>query len=363
MPFAALFILHRYHFDIVIRGYIVIGFSIAYLGGNLVGGYFGDKVNSLFLIKLFAFLLFVSMLVGFVLQDGFLSLIGYTISSFAAGAVNPVVTSYAISIVPKQDREEVFSNLYRIYNLAIGFVYIVGGFLVDRNIEITVLLFTIISSLCFILSIVPFKSNSHLSSQSIVSNDGIKIPGIAYASFAVFFFLAILDAQRSYQLPVWLDSINSKLSSREFGVIGIINAAIVLFASKRIIIIMKRFEPLTNMALSGVLYSIGFGSLFFVSSFFAACIGTVVWTFGEILGATYMNILLAEHAPEKIRARIFSVIPLLLTGGRIVSIELTSVLTRLFGIDKSWLISPILGALVLGGVVIFRRMKKQRASR
>jgi MFS family permease len=86
-----------------------------------------------------------------------------------------------------------------------------------------------------------------------------------------------------------------------------INAAFVVFASTFISILTRKFKPITNIGLAGILYGLGFGMIFFIKSFPMFIISTIIWTTGEILAAVNTNVFLSEHSPISHRGRFNSI--------------------------------------------------------
>lgn len=78
----------------------------------------------------------------------------------------------------------------------------------------------------------------------------------------------------------------------KFGLLMSINALTVIISTMWITNITKRYKPLTNLVLAGVLYAIGFGMIGEIKSFFFFVISTILWTWGEILMATKVHTLL-----------------------------------------------------------------------
>ncbi len=64
-----------------------------------------------------------------------------------------------------------------------------------------------------------------------------------------------------------------------------------------------KFKPIFNIIIGGILFAIGFGMISFVNSYPLLLVSTFVWTIGEILGATNINVYIAAHAPVSQRTR------------------------------------------------------------
>lgn len=358
IPFAALFISKHYEFSVATTATMVTFLSVCYLGGNLAGGYLGDKFQSKSLLAIFSFLSFVLMIISSLQAPAMLTIAAISIFSFLAGAANPVLSNFLSNTVGESNRESAFGNLYLAHNFGIAIVFIVGGFLLDRDSSYPIYFFTGVAGLCFLCTLLLLKQNdlgqsvSHLL-KTPQGKSGL--PVLIFCSFILFFGLAFLDAQREYQLPVWLDSLSTDTSAAWFGTIGIINAVVVLALTKSVIKATSRFNPISNMGLAAVFYGVGFGLHYLCNSLYPVLALVVLWSIGEILGSTYMNVFISKNAPGHYRAKLFSLIPVVLTVGKILSISTTTQIASSQGIASGWLLALAVGiASMLFSVVVIR---------
>lgn len=348
IPFSALFVSKRYGFDASALATMVTVLSVSYLVGNLAGGYLGDKFKSRSLLLLFSFFSWMTMIIG---SMGFPAIVTFAaISVFAvmAGAANPVLSNYLSNSVDEVNRESSFGNLYLANNIGIAVVFIVGGFLLARGAQYSLYFFTALSALSFLCTALLLKPDVGSSTTGSSTPNWAEVgalPAIIACSFILFFALAFLDAQREYQLPVWLDSLNKDSSSMLFGTIGIVNAAVVLLLTKYVVKITSAIDPIMNMGIAALFYGIGFGFHYFFSSSYSVFALVALWSIGEILGATYMSVFVSKNAPGRYRAKLFSLIPVVLTLGRILSISTTTGLASIYGINLGWVLAFGVGVL------------------
>lgn len=348
IPFSALFVSKRYDFNSTTLATTVTILAISYLVGNLAGGYLGDKFQSRSLLLIFSFCSLLAMIFGSLELPATVTLTAILVFSIMAGAANPVLSNCLSNSVNDLNRESSFGNLYLAHNIGISVVFIAGGFLLGRGPHYPLYFFTVLSTLSFICVALLFRPNLELSipNSSVNNSKNLRTTSsIIACSFVLFFGLALLDAQREYQLPVWLNSLNKDSSSALFGTIGIVNAAIVLMLTKYIVKLTSTIDPINNMGLAAIFYGFGFGIHYFFGSTYAVLAFVVVWSIGEILGATYMNVFISKNAPVRYRAQLFSLIPIVLTLGKILSISTTTKLAGHYGINSVWLLSFGVGVL------------------
>ena len=345
MPFAALFIAKHYSLETAATAVWVTVFSLCYLGGNLAGGYVGDKFQSRKLLRVFALSSTLCILVSILTNSALAGLGVLSIFSCMAGAASPVLSNYLSNSVGEWDREKAFGNLYLAHNLGIAVVFVVGGFLLDRSTVYPLHFFGVVSVLCCLgtLALTQDDQQPRTATAQNIHNSSLRLPILLLGSFVLFFGLAFLDAQREYQLPVWLQTLNAANSASWFGTIGIINAVVVLLMTRHIVRWCEGRSPILNMGLAGLFYAVGFGLYFLFSGFYAVLTLVVVWSIGEIIGATYMNVFISKNAPAQYRAKLFSLIPVVLTLGKILSISTTTAVAARFNIDTGWLLAAAVG--------------------
>jgi hypothetical protein len=162
---------------------------------------------------------------------------------------------------------------------------------------------------------------------------------------AMFFALSVLDAQREYQLPLWLDVVTAGEATTVFGAVGIVNALLVITLTQPLIALTSRFGPLSNLSLAAIFYGIGFGAYAFFEQTALILLFVFFWTLGEILGITYITALISQKTTLQAQASLFSLIPILLAGARIVSVGLGASLITGVGFKLSWSLYGAIGIL------------------
>ncbi|MNI85069.1 hypothetical protein D3C73_1420280 [compost metagenome] len=76
------------------------------------------------------------------------------------------------------------------------------------------------------------------------------------------------------------------------------------------------------------------------------------WTLGEILGITYITALISQKTTLQTQASLFSLIPTVLAGARMVSVGLGASLISGVGFQLSWSLYGLLGLLFGGGCLL-----------
>jgi len=103
-----------------------------------------------------------------------------------------------------------------------------------------------------------------------------------------------------------------------------------------LISLTKALKPIQNMAISAILYAVGYGMLYFVRAYELFIVSTVIWTMGEILMATNWGVYIANHTPMSHRGRFNAVINTMGGTGHAISPLLIGVYIEKYTIFNLW---------------------------
>ena len=109
--------------------------------------------------------------------------------------------------------------------------------------------------------------------------------------------MTLVYAQYTFALPLQMNAVLGDTGPVSYGLVITINALIVVFCTAPIVVATKRLRPVLCLALAALLYLVGMGSVYFVASAAMFVVTAVVWTAGEILSATNVDVYVANHTP------------------------------------------------------------------
>lgn len=350
-PFAALFFSRHYQLDGSTVAVVVTLVSAFYLVGNLIGGALASRCA------------FRPLLLGTsVCSSGFLLLaITFTtpIMSIAmvlmfmlcAGVITPLFSMLTSLAADDGNRIAFFGYLHLASNLGAALLFVICGYLLGLQ-SLYLMMFaasvSIASFLASVFLVLPERqADTPQAGHGIVRNL-VDIPRIVIIAGALFFALSVLDAQREYQLPLWLDAIAVEPAANIFAAVGIVNAVLVILITQPLIALTSRFSTLANLAAAGAFYGIGFGAYAFFQHTGLILSFVLFWTMGEILGITHITALISQKTSLQAQATLFSLIPTLLTLARMVSVGLGASLIYSVGFTLSWSLYGLLGLLFAG---------------
>jgi MFS family permease len=346
--------------------------GVAAFSGNTVGGYLGDKVG-----RKTTYVIAQGMAALLLIPCGFLGhsiYITYLLiaSTFFNSIVQPVSTALAIDLVDKEDRNRTFSLLYYGTNIGVAIGPIIAGYLFYHYISwifwgdaIT----TFIGLLLIIFNIKETKlSNTEMEAinSEIDTNEksDSSIALIAFLKRPVLVFFTITSilstfaySQSVFALPATMGLIfGEKKGALFYGNIMSFNAIIVLIFTIIATKISQKYRPVYAVAISNVLYAIGFGMMGFISTMPLIIISVYIWTIGEIVAVTNVGVFIANHTPISHRSR-FSAITNIVSGvGFTFGPYITGIITTHYSMNTLWIITGILSfiasvILIIIGVI------------
>jgi len=283
-------------------------------------------------------------------------------SAAVSNVIGPINSAMVADLTSTQDeRRKAYALLYLGINIGVALGPLIGGFLFDNYIK----LFFIGDAVTTLISVVLvglFVKETKLShddmkqmtgSESFEEGSTIKVllkkPIILI--FAFFSLLAaMVYAQGSYGLPLYLGTLFEN-APKLMGMLMSFNAIIVLILTVPLTEGMKQIRPIYNMAISSILYAVGFGMMAFIHhSQLLFFISVFIWTLGEIIGVTFHSIFIISHTPVNHRGRFNAFISFIRGSGHFISPLLMSAITISYGYQTGWI---IIGVLAMIGVVGF----------
>ncbi|WMW03833.1 MFS transporter [Pseudomonas entomophila] len=350
-PFAALFFNRHYALDSSAVALVITLISAFYLAGNLLGGTLASRCSIRLLLLGTSLCASVFLLLAMMLDTPTASIAMVLMFMLCAGLVTPVFSVLTSLAADDGNRIASFGYLHLAHNLGGALLFVIGGYLLGLDSRYLMVFATGISTLCFVSSLLltlPERQVQPSAARGAGLRNLLDVPRLVIIAGAMFFATAVLDAQREYQLPLWLDAIAVEQAASTFAAVGLVNALLVVLLTQPLIALTARFGALTNLALAALCYGIGFGAYALFEQTALILSFTLFWTMGEILGITHITALISQEAPLQTQARLFSLIPILLATARMVSVGLGASLIASVGFTLSWSLYGVLGVLFAG---------------
>lgn len=160
-----------------------------------------------------------------------------------------------------------------------------------------------------------------------------KIKGLIF--FAIVYILhTFIYSQVFFCIPIFLNDLYFENGPQVYGLIMSINGISIIFLSSIVTKLFISIRPFLCVAYAGIFYAVGFGIYSISHNIVLLILGTVIWSFGEILSVSNSRVFILEKSPIYLRAK-------------------TNVL-----LDYSYEAGYSIGPLVMGAFIIFFGIKK-----
>jgi len=296
--------------------------------------------------------------------------------SFFNGAVNPCFTAMISDLTSGKERKKAYSLQYLGWNTGYAVGPMIAGFLFNNYLPLLFLGDAATAFIAITLIAIYVPETKELaekipdeelpelerSEKGSLFRVLLKRPSIIVFAFIMFFY-RIVYAQGSFALPIQLNEIFATRGPSIYGMNMSFNAFIVVIFTIFVTGLTLKFKPIFNIIMGGILFAIGFGMIRFVNSFPILLISTFIWTIGEILEATNINVYIAAHAPVSHRARFNSIFMFISGAGYAIAPQLGGIFIDNFPVRNIWTTSffVMLGALL--ALIIFHNFKEGNFSK
>jgi len=361
-PFLTLILTVRLGWPADKTGIFLTAMQAAALPGVLVGGKLSDTIGRKKIIvtcqAVAAILFIVSLLVGFKPILPFL-IAGASVS---LAMTWPVSGALVADLVPPDKRKSAYALLYWGNNIGFSIGPLAAGFLFHRAPGLMFLgnACALSVSIFVMTKFVPETRGPKASiAVSPGASDGSdegprteKSNAEADYSGSLFSVLrqrptiwmfsvlvAIMNfvySQYTFSLPLYLNEKLGERGAEIFGSAMTVNGLTVVLFTLLLSRITSRTPVLILMAVASAFYAIGFGMLSLPPSFLFVMVSTAIWTWGEILSATNINVYVASKTPASHRGRVNSLVSIVTNLGSLSGPVLAGLIIRAGGTGSVW---------------------------
>lgn len=338
--------------------------QIAALPGVLFAGRLSDRTGRRIIILLCQAA--AALLFGLSLITGFSKVLPYLIgsASILLAMTWPVSGALVADLVPPDRRKTAYALLYWGNNIGFSIGPLAAGFLLHRAPSLiflgnmTALIISITILYRFVPAQIPVqqaadaaqnskeKETNALEAQYTGSLANVIKERPTILIFALIVaLLNLVYSQHSFSLPLYLSEKMGSIGAEIFGAAMTINGLTVVIFTLVLSKLTQRLPVLIIMAMAALLYAAGFGLLSFQPSLMLVLASTVIWTWGEILSATNINVYIASRSPQSHRGRISSLTSMVSNLGSLSGPILAGQLIKLFGSTFIWKAAPAIAVV------------------
>ncbi|HEY5501079.1 MAG TPA: MFS transporter [Candidatus Humimicrobiaceae bacterium] len=350
-PFLTMFLTIKLGYSEERAGLFVTAVVVAGALGLLSGGKLADRVGRK---KIFIILSTISAV--FFIICSFLDkspAIPWLIivSNLFLGGVLPCINAMLTDMADPEKRKAAFSLIYLGTNIGVAIGPIVAGFLFNNYIRLIFLidaattLISLIPVILFINETIPSKDktaeidenneNTEKPEKGHVISILIRRPILVIFAFISLIYTFVYS-QNYFSLPLYLNLHFGDRGPSVYGTLMSTNAIVVILLTIFLINLMKKSRPIINIAFAGILYAIGFGVIYLVTSEIFLIISTIIWTLGEIIQTINTSVYVADNSPITHRGRFSGIITFITEIGFITSPLIMGYFIKHNGVAKVW---------------------------
>jgi MFS family permease len=356
-PFLTLFLTQKLQIPAAAAGRTLMLFSLGFIPGSLLGGKLADHLG-----RKIVLLVFQASAALMLIPCAFLGaspLIPWLLiaSSVCFGAVPPVAAAMVTDLTPLARRRAAFSLLYLGHNIGIALGPLIAGFLFNRYLrwiflgDAATTFLSLLLILLFVGESYPAGAEPDSCGQEMAAPERPE-PGsllrvlLARPLLLAFIFIITLItfvySQFSFSLPLQLAELFGAAGPPRFGLVMTTNALVVIFGTTLVIYATRRVRPLLSVALCAGLYGLGFGMIFWVRGLPLLLVSTLVWTSGEILGATNIQVYIANHSPLSHRGRFNAIAPVIRGAGHAAGPAVMGLFIQRHSVRRVWPLTALI---------------------
>lgn len=305
MPITTLFLHNRLHQTLVTAGYVLMGFSLAMVLGNLLGGWLFDhwKVKPTHYLGGLLVWLNLTLLIIFPIWPLYTILvIGY---GFGLGILNSAVNGYIAAHQKKSPN--LFTNAYWLANLGMGLATFLSGILYALNIRwvFSVALFIFIITLLVVKIFFHEISHSTIAVRATTSwKSKLQLPSGLW--FVCLLLVVIWIGYEQWNSNVSVYMLQQGISVQKYSLLFTISTfEIVIFQPLLNLFFRPTFTNEKYRIIGGtLLFGASYLSLINASHYSQFLLGITLLSFGDMLTLTTTPAMINRFATDQNRATI-----------------------------------------------------------
>ncbi len=306
VPFLALYVTRGRGLSEETAGTVLLAWGIGQLPAQPFGGWLADRVGRVRTLLVATTGSAIALIaLGSSARPATLVASAALLGVFGE-SYRPAVAALIADVVPVADRPRAFGLQFWAINLGFALATSVAGIVSGVS---WFLLFVgdAITTMVFGLVVVwrvreptrpsaPERPDGAPGSIAVVLADRLFL-GVLVVSFVYALLYAQVFATLSLQV------VADGLSEADFGTLIAVNGVVIVLVQPVVITRIQTWRPGNALALAALVIGTGLGTTVFASTWPTYALTIVVWTLGEIVGATFVAPVVADLAPDDMRGR------------------------------------------------------------
>ncbi len=374
-PFLTLYLTRRLGYTALEAGTFMTIASVLYVPGSMIGSKLADTIGRKPVLVVFQLAMDICFFLAGLYEGS--PLVGYLVllALFFDGMVDPAREAMKTDVTTIENRQASFSLIYLGHNVGFAIGPVIAGYLFytfPSWLFYGNALAGILATLLVLFSVQESKPSQktieesrHWKTTEKGEEGGLfkalftRPRLLLFAIFTTFFSYAY--SQTLFALPLLTTKLFNEGGAVLYGRMMALNGIVVVIGNPLIVSALRRYHPLANTTLSGLLYAVGFGLFAFAREPLAFLLLTVIYTTGEIIAATNEHFYVANNTPISHRSRFSAILPIIMGTGHAIAPIIGGTIIEGHSMDILW-ISTGVAALIgsLGIFILYRTEKKVR---
>lgn len=373
-PFLVLLLTQHLNYSNAWTGIFMSVAALTYLPGSFIGGKLADIIGRkkvMVVGQLLASTMF--MVCGFLGPSRWVPLFILLNLTFD-GATDPARSALMTDVTTPENRQASFSLNYLGHNLGFALGPVIAGFLFYRAPNWLFFGNAIAGaiSIIFVAGMVSESKPDQAAIEATYATDSLEKafsggllkalfsrPKLLLLALCITFF-SFAYSQSLFALPLYTTQLYGKAGATLYGSMMSLNAIVVVVSNAFIVVALKKFHPLRNIAWAGILYAIGFACMGLVQAPFWLYLLTIVFTLGEVIDATNTHYYIANNTPITHRARFSAILPVIMGLGHGIAPLIGGLISSRYGLSILWLLVGITALIGTIGVYVLYLSEKKK---
>lgn len=369
-PFLTLYLTQRLGYPPAKAGLFLTVASILYVPGSLLGSTLADSIGRKWVAVPCEILMNSCYLAaGFLEGTEWVPLLVLA-ALFFDGMVDPAREAMKTDVTGIENRQASFSLIYLGHNLGFAIGPVIAGLFFYRSpswLFFGNAIAGFLSVLLIIFRIEETKPSKETIEESRRWKSGERAEegGALKALFSrprllVFSLCATCFSyaysQTLFALPLLTTALFGPGGAPLYGRMMALNGVVVVLLTPLIVMAGRRLTPLSNITISGLLYTIGFSLFAFATTepVFLLLVG--LYTIGEIVNATNQGYWIANNTPISHRGRFSAILPIIMGTGHAIAPVIGGAIIQYTDLSVLWLTTGLAALAGTVGIAILRRL-------
>jgi len=347
-PFMTLLLSSKIGLSGAQTGFYMTLIGVFYAPASLLGGKLSDTFGRKKILIGFELLAAICYIICIFLPAGMPMVYTLMAASFFFGVAGPSHDAMTADLTTPEQREGAYSLNYLGFNLGFAFAQIIAGFLFKDYFYIMFII-DAVTALIGIMLIAFFvketlDKNPKTENDEEIRSDKSIISVLLAKPVLIFFAIAAFGYKFVYSQWPFLMPLHAEFNfpgegAKLFGMLGSFNALIVVICTPLLTALFSGKTNIRRIFYAGILFTIGFGMLGFISVKAAFFISVFIFTVGEILEAVSTMPFIMNHTPASHRGRMSSIIPMIMGAGYSVGPIVMGAVLDEYSFQYSWIIA------------------------